>query len=130
MNHQHAIPDFSFIVLLVAFNSWGDLLMARAMRQVGDVGRLRRQAGMLGVVRRVLLKPSFFAAIFCMAAGYFSLLTALSFIDLSVVIPATSSLGFLANLLGARFFLREHLDYRRWLAGAVVLCGMILLARG
>lgn len=130
MNHPHAIPDFSFIVLLVAFNSWGDLLMARAMRQVGDVGKLRRQAGILGVIGKVLSKPSFFAAIFCMAAGYFSLLTALSSIDLSVVIPATSSLGFLANLLGAKFFLKEHLDRRRWMAGGVVLCGIVLLAKG
>jgi drug/metabolite transporter (DMT)-like permease len=130
MNQHHGIANLSFILLLVAFNTWGDLLMARAMRQVGDVAVLRKQAGLSGVVRTVLSKPSFYAAILCMAAGYFSLLAALSLIDLSVVIPATSSLGFLANLFGAKFFLKEHLDRRRWIAGAVVLCGIALLANG
>ena len=130
MNHHHGLANFSFIVLLVAFNTWGDLLMARAMRQVGDVAVLLKRAGLWGVVRTVLSKPSFYDAILCMAAGSFSLLTALSLIDLSVVIPATSSLGFLANLIGAKFFLKEHLDRRRWIAGAVVLCGIVLLAQG
>jgi drug/metabolite transporter (DMT)-like permease len=63
-----------------------------------------------------------------MAAGYFSLLTALSRLDLSVVIPAVSSVTYLTTLLGARFFLREHLDRRRWVAGLVVLGGVVLLA--
>ena len=128
MIHQRQIADFGFIVLLVAFNSCGDLLMARTMRKVGDVDRLRKQAGVFGVVRAVLGTPSFYGALLCMASGFFSLLTALSLIDLSVVIPASSSLTFLSNLLGARFFLREHVNHRRWIAGTVVICGTILLA--
>jgi drug/metabolite transporter (DMT)-like permease len=43
------------------------------------------------------------------------------------VIPAQSSLTFLANLLGAKFFLKEHVDQRRWIAGTIVMCGIVLL---
>jgi drug/metabolite transporter (DMT)-like permease len=128
MTPQRHIVDFIFILLLVALNTCGDLLMARAMRKVGDVDELRRHSGILGVVRSVLTSPSFYSALTCMALGFFSLLAALSRIDLSIVIPATSSLNFLANLLGAKFFLKEHLDRRRWIAGLVVMGGVTLLA--
>lgn len=128
MSLHHHLADFIFIVLLVAFTTLGDLLMARAMRQVGDVDLLRKQAGMLGVVRSVLAKPSFYGAFLCMAASFFSLLIALSLIDLSIVIPASSSLTFLATLVGAKLYLKEHVDRRRWIAGIVVTCGIILLA--
>ena len=128
MTPQRQIVDFIFIVLLVAFNTCGDLLMARTMRKVGDVDLLRKQAGIVGIVRAVLAKASFYGALFCMASAFFSLLIALSLIDLSVVIPASSSLTFLSNLIGAKLFLKEHVDQRRWIAGAVVMCGMLLLA--
>jgi drug/metabolite transporter (DMT)-like permease len=125
---HHRVLELGLVVVLVLFNSWGDLLMARSMRRVGDVGALRKSTGMMGVVKAILTTPLFYAALFCMAAGYFTLLTALSRLDLSIVIPAVSSVTYLTTLLGARFFLREHLDRRRWVAGLVVLCGVVLLA--
>ena len=128
MSQHHHFADFVFIVLLVAFTSLGDLLMARAMRKVGDVDALRRQSGLLSVIRAILIRPSFYLAFLCMAASFFSLLISLSLIDLSIVIPASSSLTFLATLIGAKFFLKEHVDWRRWMAGAIVTCGIILLA--
>ena len=117
----------AFIVLLMIFNSCGDLLMARTMRTIGDVDVLRRKAGVLAVARAVLSSSTFYGALFCMAGGFYSLLTALSFGDLSFVVPAQSSLTFLANLLGAKFFLKEHVDRRRWIAGTIVMCGIVLL---
>jgi drug/metabolite transporter (DMT)-like permease len=128
MTPQRQIADFISIILLIAFNTCGDLLMARTMRKVGDVDLLRKQAGIVAIVRAVLTKASFYGALFCMAAGFFSLLIALSLIDLSIVIPASSSLTFLANLIGAKLFLKEHVDQRRWIAGGVVMCGVLLLA--
>lgn len=128
MTPQRPIADFVSIVLLVAFNTCGDLLMARTMRKVGDVDLLRKQAGIFGIVRAVLTKASFYGALFCMASGFVSLLIALSSIDLSIVIPASSSFIFLSNLIGAKLFLKEHVDQRRWIAGALVMCGVLLLA--
>jgi len=125
---HHHLANFLFIVLLVGFTTLGDLLMARAMRKVGDVDQLRRQAGFMGVVRAVLARPSFYGAFLSMALSFFSLLISLSLIDLSIVIPASSSLTFLATLLGAKFFLKEHVDAKRWMAGAIVTCGIVLLA--
>jgi len=117
----------AFVVLLMIFNSCGDLLMARTMRRIGDVDVLRRRAGIFAVVKAIVSSSTFYGALFCMAAGFYSLLTALSLGDLSFVIPAQSSLTFLANLLGAKFFLKEHVDHRRWIAGTIVMCGIVLL---
>lgn len=117
----------AFIVLLMIFNSCGDLLMAKTMRTIGDVDVFRKRAGILAVARAVLSRATFYGALFCMAAGFYSLLTALSFGDLSFVIPAQSSLTFLSNLFGAKFFLKEHVDRRRWIAGTIVMCGIVLL---
>jgi drug/metabolite transporter (DMT)-like permease len=128
MTPHRQIADLMFIVVLVAFNTSGDLLMARTMKKVGDVDLLRKQAGIFAIVRAVLAHVSFYGAIFCMASGFFSLLIALSWIDLSIVIPASSSLIFLSNLIGAKLFLKERVDQRRWIAGAVVMCGVLLVA--
>jgi uncharacterized membrane protein len=127
MSDHRQVGALAFIVLLMVFNSCGDLLMARTMRRIGDVDVLRRQAGIFAVVRAVISSSTFYGALFCMAAGFYSLLTALSLGDLSFVIPAQSSLTFLANLLGAKFFLKEHVDQRRWIAGTIVMCGILLL---
>jgi drug/metabolite transporter (DMT)-like permease len=42
-------------------------------------------------------------------------------------VPASASLTFLLNLIGARFFLKEHVSKRRWLSGILVLGGIILV---
>ena len=44
-----------------------------------------------------------------------------------VVIPASASLTLLLNLLGAKFFLKEHVSRRRWISGMLVLGGIVLL---
>lgn len=127
MKHLGVVATWSIILLLVGLNSAGDMSTARAMRRVGDFARLRRQAGILGVARAVLTEPWFYLGLLAMALSFFGLLAALSLIDLSVVIPASASLTFLLNLLGAKFFLKEHVSPRRWLSGILVLGGILLL---
>src|SRR5690242_14130736 len=114
MKHLGIVATWLMIFLLVALNSSGDMSTARAMRRVGDFAELRRKSGILGVARAVLTEPWFYIGLLAMALSFFSLLTALSLIDLSVVIPASASLTFLSNLLGAKFFLKEHVSRRRW----------------
>jgi len=127
VRHLGIVATWLIIFLLVGLNSAGDMLTARAMRRVGDFAELRRKAGILGVARAVLTEPWFYLGLLAMALSFFSLLAALSLIDLSVVIPASASLTFLLNLLGAKFFLKEHVSRRRWISGMLVLGGIVLL---
>jgi len=127
VRHLGILTTWLIICGLVGLNSAGDMLTARAMRRVGDFAELRRRAGILGVARAVLTEPWFYLGLLAMALSFFGLLAALSLIDLSVVIPASASMTFLLNLLGAKFFLKEHVSRRRWISGILVLGGIVLL---
>lgn len=127
MRQVGALATWLTVLVLVGLNSAGDMTTATAMRRVGDFGELRRKAGVFGVARAVLTEPWFYLGLVAMTLSFFSLLAALSFIDLSVVIPASASLTFLLNLFGAKFILKEHVSSRRWLSGMLVLGGIILL---
>jgi drug/metabolite transporter (DMT)-like permease len=127
MRQVGALATWLTVLVLVGLNSAGDMTTATAMRRVGDFGELRRKAGVFGVTRAVLTEPWFYLGLVAMTLSFFSLLAALSFIDLSVVIPASASLTFLLNLFGAKFILKEHVSSRRWLSGMLVLGGIILL---
>lgn len=116
-------------IVAVAFASVvGDILLARAMKQVGDVHELWRRAGLWTVVVRTVGNPNFFMGLAAMAVGFFSLLFALSWGDVSLVAPAAASLTFLGNAFAAKIFLHEKVDHRRWMAAMLVAAGVALLA--
>jgi len=116
------------ILIVVFFSVVGDILIARAMKQVGDVHALWERSGLWMVVGRVLSNPNFFLGLTAMAVGFFSLLFALSWGDVSLVAPAAASLTFIGNAFAAKIFLHEKVDRRRWIAAALVAGGVALLA--
>ena len=107
----------------------GDVLLAFAMRRIGDIGELRRSHGFLAVIARLLSSAALFGGIFFMAIAFFSNLIGLSWGDLSIVGPASAALTFVMNALAAKFLLHENVDRRRWLATLFVCCGVFLLTR-
>ncbi len=84
---KHAYTWGAILVVVLASTA-GDVLLSRAMKEVGDVGALWRSAGLLTVAGRILRRPSFLLGIFMMAVSFFSLLFALSWADVSLVAPA------------------------------------------
>jgi len=116
------------ILAVVLASTTGDVLLSKAMKQVGDVGKLWRREGLLTIASRILCSPSFLLGIFVMALAFYSLLFALSWADVSLVAPASASLTFVANAIAAKIFLHEHVDHRRWMAALLVAGGVALLA--
>jgi len=116
------------VFLIVVTSTTGDCLLARAMKQVGDLGALRKQSGLAQTILRVLRTPSLMLGIAFMALSFFSLLFALSWGDVSMVGPASASLTFVANAFAAKLFLQEKVDRRRWTAAVFVAAGVFLLA--
>lgn len=115
------------ILTTVTAAAAGDVLVALAMRRIGDLGDLRRRHGFLTVVIRVLSSGVLFGGVFFMAIAFFSNLIGLSWADLSLIGPASAALTFVTNALGAKFFLHENVDRRRWFATIFVCCGVLLL---
>jgi uncharacterized membrane protein len=116
------------ILMVASFSVVGDVLIARAMKQVGDVHALYRREGVLTIVGRVLSNANFFMGVAGMSVAFFSLLFALSWGDMSLVAPASASLTFLGNALAAKLYLHEKVDRRRWIAVSLVAAGVVLLA--
>jgi drug/metabolite transporter (DMT)-like permease len=119
---------WSGILVVVFFSVVGDILIARAMKQVGDVHAIVKRSGVWTVVGRVLSNSNFFLGVTAMAVAFFSLLFALSWGDVSLVAPAAASLTFIGNAFAAKIFLHERVDRRRWIAALLVAGGVALLA--
>jgi drug/metabolite transporter (DMT)-like permease len=123
------VAIWSGIAAIVTTATAGDILQAGAMKDIGDLGEIRRSSGTVAVVRRVVSNSRFMLGLLFMALAFFSLLVTLSWENVSVVGPASASLTFIANAFAARVFLKERVDHRRWLAALFVAGGVALLAR-
>lgn len=117
------------IIVMVLGATVGETLIAAAMTRVGDLDAIRATSGLPGAIRAVVTEPRLLAGIACMAISFFALLFALSGADLSLVAPATNSLTFVTTAVAAKFYLKENVDRRRWLAALFVCAGVALLAR-
>lgn len=116
------------IAAIVVASTTGDVLLSRAMKQVGDVGQVWRQFGLPTLAARILCNPNFLLGLTAMAAAFYSLLCGLSWADVSLVAPASASLTFVTNAIAANFFLHERVDHFRWVAAILVAGGVVLLA--
>jgi len=125
MNHVY---PWAAVACIVLTSTTGDVLLSRTMKQVGDVGELRRCFGLAHVIRRILRNPNFVLGIMAMATAFYAMLFGLSWGDVSLVIPASTSLTFVTNAIAAKIFLHEAVDHRRWAAAVLVVGGVILLA--
>ena len=125
MNEFHA---WAAIALIILASTTGDVLLSYSMKRVGDVGALWKCRGALAAVGRVLTTPTFGLGIMAMAVAFYSLLFGLSWGNLSLVVPASASLTFVANAAAARIFLHERVGRRRWIAALLVASGVVLMA--
>ena len=123
------IYTWSAITVVVLASTAGDVLVAQAMQKIGDVGELRRRAGIGAVISAVAHSGRFMLAIFFMAISFFTLMIALSWADVSLVVPASAACTFLSNAIAAKIFLYEKVDRRRWIAALFVAAGVALLAQ-
>ena len=129
MHADHLLRTWSCIFGVAALAIVGEVLIAAAMRRLGDLDLIRERSGLIGTIRAVLSSPLFLAGALCMALNFFALLFTLSVVDLSLAAPATASLTYVGNAAAAKVFLRENVDRRRWLAVLFVCVGVVLLAK-
>ena len=117
----------TMIAAIVLTATAGDVLIASAMRSLGDLDQIKAEQGLSGAARAVVSESRFLGGALCMALSFFSLLFSLSHADVSLIAPAAGSLTFVTNAIAARWLLHENVDRRRWLAAVFVCCGVALL---
>ena len=117
----------AMLAVNVATATAGDILIASAFRQIGDLDVVRARGGIAYAAFTVLRNLRFLCGFAVMGVSFFSLLFTLSHADVSLVAPAAGSLTFISNAIAARIFLKERVDRRRWVAALFVCCGVALL---
>ena len=115
-------------MLIVLAGTGGELCVSRAMKSVGEVKDFR-PAAIVRVILKALRAGWMWAGVGLMALAFFSLLGALSFLNVSFVVPVTA-LSYVAGALGAVFFLRERVSSRRWIGVFLVSLGVTLVFLG
>jgi drug/metabolite transporter (DMT)-like permease len=115
------------VILLATFSAAiGESLLSFGMKRSGqvDIGSAS-QWGQL--VLSVVRNPYVFIGVVFLALFFFLYLAALSWADLSFVMPLTAMSYIFAALL-ARFMLREDISWFRWAGTAIITLGIILVA--
>jgi drug/metabolite transporter (DMT)-like permease len=131
LHPSQLIQQWSAIAGVAALAIAGEVLIASAMRDLGDLDNHRTGPGLkgyLGPVKAVLSSGKFLIGAFCMAFNFFAMLWALSIVDLSLAAPAIASLTYVGNAIAAKLVLGENVDRRRWLAVLFVCVGVVLIA--
>lgn len=124
---HHVWAEAAMIAAIVVSATFGDVLIASAMRTIGDLDDIRAERGLSGAIMAVLSSPRFLFGVGFLTISFFSLLYALSRANLSLIAPASASLTFVTNAVAAKYFLRENVDRRRWIAAAMVCAGVALM---
>ncbi len=118
----------TFIVILLATLSAaiGESLLSYGMKRNGQVD-LAVPAQWGNLILSVIRNPYVLAGVVFLAFFFFLYLAALSWADLSFVMPLTAVSYIFAALL-ARFVLKEELSWFRWAGTVVITLGIILVA--
>lgn len=109
---------------VTVFAAAGDTMLSHGMKQTGHVSITHLQGLVLAV-----LNPWVAVGIVLLLAFFASYMNALSWADLTYVLPATS-LGYVLLALVARFALHEHVSPLRWLGIALISGGVGFVAGG
>jgi drug/metabolite transporter (DMT)-like permease len=118
-------PQRYLILLAVMLTaSVGDTLLSHGMTQVGPVSMHH-----LGLLFVALKNPWVICGILMLLGFFASYLTALSWADLTFVLPSTA-FGYVVVALLSRFWLHEHISVYRWCGIILIVCGVGFVANG
>ncbi len=109
---------------VTVFAAAGDSMLSHGMKQTGSISIHHLQ----GVIFAIL-NPWVAVGILLLLAFFATYMTALSWADLTYVLPATS-LGYVLLALVARFLLHEQVSPLRWMGIALITGGVGFIAGG
>lgn len=115
------------MLLAVTAGTIGDLLLAKGMKEMGDVSAMNLR-GMLAAAYQALTTPKLVIGTFMLAIFFFLWLAVLSWEDLSVALPM-QALNYVLVAFLSQYFLGEIVSPLRW-AGTVLVCiGVIMITK-
>lgn len=118
------LRKYLILLAVMVFGSSGDVCLSRGMRDFGAVSRSN-----VHLLLNAILTPWVIGGICLLILFFCSYLTALSWADLTYVVPATAfSYVIMAAL--ARIFLHENVPLEHWLGIGLITVGVGFVATG
>jgi drug/metabolite transporter (DMT)-like permease len=123
---KHTLTPGRYLVLLCVMltASIGDTFLSHGMSQVGQVDMQH-----LGLLLHALTNVWVIAGIVLLIGFFASYMTALSWADLTFVMPATA-FGYVVVALLSHFWLHEHLSLSRCAGIVMIVCAVGFVANG
>ena len=118
------LRKYLVLAAVTVFAAVGDSLLSRGMKDLGSVSPQH-----LSDVILAILNPWVALGIIFLLGFFAAYMTALSWADLTYVLPATS-LGYVLLALIAKFLLHEDVTTTRWLGILLISAGVGFVTRG
>jgi drug/metabolite transporter (DMT)-like permease len=117
-------PKYFVLVGVTIFAAAGDAMLSHGMKQMGSIS-ISHLSGLILAV----LNPWVAIGILLLLGFFATYMSALSWADLTYVMPATS-MGYVLLVLVAKFALHEHVSPARWLGIGLITGGVGFVAGG
>ena len=117
------------VVLLLAIlaQAAGDVYLSRGMRRIAAASRLDEN-DILGLIYQGLTSPTIWLGIGLLGVFFALYAAALSWADLSFVLPATAC-GYVLNVACGAYFLNEVVTPARWMGSLCICLGVVCVSR-
>ena len=116
--------QYAILIAIMLTASVGDSLLSRGMSQVGQVDLHH-----LGLLWHALFNPFVDGGIILLIGFFACYTTALSWADLTFVMPATA-FGYVVIALLGRFWLHEQMSWSRWTGILLIVSAVGFVAGG
>jgi len=124
MKHTLSLQQYMVLLAVMLTASVGDTLLSHGMKQVGPVSVTH-----LGMLLSAMRNLWVVSGILCLLGFFASYLTALSWADLTFVLPSTA-FGYVVVALLSKFWLHETVSPYRWAGIVLIVCGVGFVANG
>ncbi|HEX7360295.1 MAG TPA: hypothetical protein VF283_07370 [Bryobacteraceae bacterium] len=112
-----------FITLVVLTNTFGNLCLAIAMRNMPGLGAVPFGS----YLEALFSNPWLYLGVALLASWMISTLSMYTWADLTYILPVTAS-GYIITALLGKFILNEQESVFRWAGVVVIACGVMLVA--
>ena len=113
------------LALVVTTQVLGDIWLSQGMKLFGEVDSFSPQA-LAGLLTYLFTSPWIWLGVATLVLSLLLYLTAISRLDLSLVLPVHAS-GYVLNALLAWLILGEHVSGVRWLATLIIAVGVLIV---
>jgi len=122
------LVDFGFVLTGVLLNAAAQLLLKAGANSVGPIGAGGGLPALRQAALGLALHPGVIGGLACYAVSVVVWIVALSRVDVSIAYPMLS-IGYVVNAVLAASLFGEVVSLQRWLGIAVIIVGVILVAR-